>query len=99
MCTPENRIAPAVHSGDSLLLVQCQFQPLQHPTRPSQCFCRFAATEDHKVVRVVYDSRPKLLRPPGLSPSLQHPVHIQICEQRTDHTSLWSAAIIVLSTR
>src|SRR5271157_474100 len=67
-----------------LLLVQCQFQPLQHPARPFQCLCRFAAAEYHEVVRVVHDSRPKLLRPPGLTPSLQHPVHIQVREQRAN---------------
>src|ERR1039457_6760076 len=63
------------------------------------CLCRFAAAENHEVVRIVLDSRPKLLRPTGLTPSLQHPVHVQVREQGADHTTLWSATIIVLTAR
>src|SRR5579871_6723876 len=67
-----------------LLFLQCQFWPPQHPTRPLQCLRRFSTTEDHEVIRVIHYARPKLPRPTGLPPSLQHPVHIQVCEQRTD---------------
>jgi hypothetical protein len=54
-----------------LLRVQSQFKPLQHPTGPLQCLFRHSATEDHKVVRVVHDLRPKLLVPPDKIRDLQ----------------------------
>src|SRR5258708_31858324 len=49
-----------------LLLVQCQSQPLQHPPRPSQCLCRFTATEDHKVSSPG-ESHPEALSEPYLN--------------------------------
>src|SRR5713101_5856383 len=82
-----------------LLFVECQIQPPQHPTCPFQCLLRLSATEDHEIIRVVHYMRPKLLPPPGLPPALQHPVHVQVCQRRTDHSSLRSAAIIILPAR
>src|ERR1019366_1850204 len=82
-----------------LPLVERQPQPRHHRLHPTQCLFRFSATENHEVVRVRHDARLKLLPTFGLFPSLQHPVHVQIREQRTDHTSLWSAAIIALPAR
>src|SRR5450759_1048021 len=82
-----------------LLLVESQLQPLQHPARPVQCLRRFPATENHKIVRVVHHVRPKLLSPPALPPALQHPVHVQVGEHRTDHPALRGTAIIILAAR
>src|SRR5213593_3767497 len=58
-----------------LLLVESQFQPLQHPMRPLQCLLRFSATENCKVVRIVHYVRPILAPTPGLPPALPHPLH------------------------
>src|SRR5260370_2490519 len=82
-----------------LLVVHCQLSPLQHPTRPIQCLFRLSATENHKIVRIVHDLRSNLFPAPGLPPALQHPVHVQIGERRTDHATLWGATIPILATR
>src|ERR1035438_1262607 len=71
-----------------LPFVESQSQPFQHPTRPFQCLVRFSATEYHEIVRVVHDFRPVLLPTFGLLPSLQHPVHVEVRQQGTDHSPL-----------
>src|SRR5271169_3521772 len=58
-------------SNARLRLVESQPQPRQRAARPAQCLVRFAATEDHEVVRIRHDSRLKLFSPFGLLPSLQ----------------------------
>jgi len=65
-----------------LLFVESQSQPPHHSTRPLQCLRRFSTAEDHEVIRVIHDARPPLLPTSGLPPSLQHPVHVEIREQR-----------------
>src|SRR3989475_2488701 len=82
-----------------LLFVECQIQPPQPLTRPLQCLLRLSATEDHEIIRVVHYMRLKLLSPPGLPPALQHPVHVQVRQRRTDHSPLRSSAIIILPAR
>src|ERR1017187_192812 len=82
-----------------LPLVESQSQPIQYSTRPFQCLVRFSATENHEIVRVVHDFRPVLLPTFGLPPSFQHPVHVEVRQQRADHSPLRGAAIIVLPAR
>jgi len=48
------------------------------------------------VIRVVHDARTQPLPTSGPFPSLQHPVHIEISEQRTDYATLRCAAIVIL---
>jgi hypothetical protein len=57
-----------------LRLTQGQSQPRDHPTRPIQCFCRFAAAQDREIIRVVDDLSLKLLPPLGVLPALQQTV-------------------------
>src|SRR5207247_10187008 len=67
--------------------------------RPLQCLLRFAATEDHEVIRIVHDLRSKLLPSPRLPPALPHPVHVQIGERWADHPALRSTSIVILPAR
>src|ERR1022692_3961877 len=71
MYTPENRIAPAAHAGCSSSSRSESVPAAPAPYRPLQCLFRHSATEDHKVVRVVHDLRPKLLVPPDKIRDLQ----------------------------
>src|SRR5215469_14316133 len=46
-----------------LRLIQGDPHPCNHLTRPIQCLGRFAATENHEIVRIVHDVGVKLLAP------------------------------------
>src|SRR3984893_7554807 len=69
-----------------LLFVEGQPQPRQYTSRPLQCLFRLSATEDHEVVRVIDYPRPILFSTSGPLPSLQHPVPVEIGQQRADHS-------------
>src|ERR1700730_3544494 len=81
-----------------LLFVEGQPQPRQYTSRPLQCLLRLSATEDHEVVRVIDYPRPILFSTSGPLPSLQHPVPVEIGQQRGDHSPLRGAAILVPAT-
>src|SRR5216683_250436 len=57
------------------------------------------ATEDDKVVRVVDETSTVGLVLAALSPRPQEPMHVDVCQQRTEHSSLRSAAPAMLATR
>src|SRR5215469_9561539 len=65
-----------------LRLIQGDPHACDHLPRPIQCLSRFAATENHEIIRVVHDMGVKLLSPFGVPPTLQQTVHVQVGEQR-----------------
>jgi hypothetical protein len=82
-----------------LRLIQSEFQPRHHLPRPFQCLLRFAATEDHEIIRVVDYLRLKSLSPFGVLPTLQQTVHVQVGEHRAGHPTLRSPAVAILPSR
>src|SRR5258706_7545400 len=81
-----------------LCLVQRELDPLHHTTRPIQRLFRTTAAENHEIIGVVHDSGSEHLTPTGDPPILQKTVHIQVCEQRTDHSALRCATSAVFAT-
>src|SRR5258708_17306927 len=85
------------------MLVFASFRVTPHPCyhlpRPTQCLCRFAATENHEIIRVVHDMGVKLLSPFGVPPTLQQTVHVQVGEHGTGHSSLRRSAVAALPSR
>src|SRR5262249_16425347 len=81
-----------------LRLIQGDPHPCYHLPRPIQCLSRFAATENHEIVRVVHDMSVKLLSPFGVPPTLQQTVHVQVGEHRAGDSpyakgNLWPARL------
>ena len=66
-----------------LRLIQGDPHPCYHLPRPIQCLRRFAATENHEIIRVVHDMGVKLLSPFGVPPTPQQTVHVQVGEHGT----------------
>src|SRR5215470_7946812 len=82
-----------------LRLIQGDSHPCYHLPRPIQCLCRFSATENHEIVRVVHDMSVKLLSPFGVPPTLQQTVHVQVGEHRAGNASLRCPAAAILPSR
>ena len=74
-----------------LHLVQRESDPGHHTSRPIQRLFRTTATEDHEIIGVVDHLGSKHPTPSSDPPVLQKTVHIQVGEQRTDHTTLRSS--------
>src|SRR5215813_11216143 len=82
-----------------LRLIQGDPHPCYHLPRPIQCLCRFAATENHEIVRVVHDMGVKLLSQFGVPPTLQQTVHVQVGEHRAGHPSLRCSTVAAFPSR
>src|SRR5215469_4291796 len=82
-----------------LRLIQGDAHPCDHLPRPIQRLGRFAATENHEIVRVVHDMSVKLLSPFGVPPALQQTVHVQVGEHWAGHPSLRCPTVAVLPSR
>src|SRR5215472_10437823 len=82
-----------------LRLIQGDPHSCDYLPRPIQRLGRFAATENHEIVRVVHDMSVELLPPFGVPPTLQQTVHVQVGEQRAGHPSLRCPAVAILPSR
>src|SRR5215472_8381286 len=79
-----------------LRLIQGDPHACYHLPRPIQCLGRFAATENHEIVRVVHDMGVKLLSPFGVPPTLQQTVHVQVGKHWAGHPTLRSPTVEIL---
>src|SRR5215471_9415412 len=82
-----------------LRLIQGDPHACYHLPRPIQCLGRFAATENHEVIRVVHYMGIELLSPFGVPPTLQQTVHVQVGEHGAGHSTLRSPAVAILPSR
>ena len=69
-----------------LRFVQRKSNPGHHTPRPIQRLSRATATENHEIIGVVDNLGVENLTPSGDPPVLQKTVHIQVGEQRADHS-------------
>ena len=69
-----------------LRLIQGDTHPCYHLPRPIQCLSRFAATENHEIIRIGDYMGVKLLSPFGVPPSLQQTIHIQVGQHGAGHS-------------
>src|ERR1035437_9035326 len=76
---------------------ESQTAPAHGRPRPIQRLDRLAAAEDHKIVRVVHDRSLKEFAPSGDPPVFQKTVHVQVCQQGTDDSTLRCATHALLA--
>src|SRR5207249_11765806 len=69
-----------------LRLVHRQSQPDHHALHRGPSLCSFPTTADHEVVRVVDNARLKALLVPELPPPQHEPSHVDIAQQRANHS-------------
>src|SRR5229473_1615383 len=91
--TPPERVSQKVKllfgqiTDPRLLLVHRQFQLRHHRPHLVQSLLRSDSTADDEIIGIVHDVRFPTLLVPEFLPTQHEPSHVQIAEQRTDHSS------------
>src|SRR4051794_38010669 len=79
-------LAPSIASR-GLRLVEGEPEPGHHLPRPRQSLGRVTAAEDDEVVGIGDDAGPKGDAPSARTPMLQEAVHVEVGQQRADHST------------
>src|SRR5262249_34999821 len=78
-----------------LRLVHRQLQPRHHQPHRIESLPRSHSTADDEVIGIIHDVRLPTLLVPEFLPPQHEPSHVQVTEQRTDRSPLWSTSTFV----